>query len=100
MKFPTEKQLKSIREKLEKVEPSRLLPKNASKADRLKYELCEMFVVYLREHKMTQVALAKKLKVDPARVNEIVRYRIDLYTIDKLIDLAQALKIDFEVKVA
>ncbi len=100
MKFPSEKQLKSIRTKLEKVEPSRLLPKDASKSDRLKYELCEMFVIYLREHKMSQVALARKLKIDPARINEIVRYRIDLFTVDKLIDLAQALKIDFEVKVA
>jgi predicted XRE-type DNA-binding protein len=100
MKFPSEKELKAIRKKLEKSEPSRLLPKNASKSDRLKYELCEMFVVYLREHRMTQVALAKVLKVDPARVNEIVRYRIDLFTVDKLIDLAQSLKIDFEVKVA
>ena len=100
MKFPTEKQLKSIREKLEKVEPSRLLPKNASKSDRLKYELCEKFVIYLREHNMTQVSLARKLKVDPARINEIVKYRIDLYTVDKLLDLAQALNLDFEVKVA
>lgn len=24
----------------------------------------------------------KKLKVDPSRVNEIVKYRIDLYTVD------------------
>ena len=100
MKFPSEKQLKSIRAKLEKIEPSRLLPENASKSDRLKYELCEMFVIYLREQKMSQVALARKLKIDPARVNEIARYRIDLYTVDKLIDLAQALKIDFEVRVA
>lgn len=100
MKFPTERQLKSIRKKLEKVEPSRLLPKNASKSERLKYELCEKFVVYLREHNMTQVSLARKLKVDPSRINEIVKYRIDLYTVDKLLDLAQALNLGFEVKVA
>lgn len=38
MGFPTEKELKLIRSKLEKAEPSRMLPKNASKADQIKYE--------------------------------------------------------------
>lgn len=100
MGFPSEKELKAIRSKLEKAEPSRMLPKNASKADRLKYELCEKFVIYLTKHKITQVQLAKKLKVDPSRINEIVKYRIDLYTIDKLMDLAERLDLDFDVRVA
>lgn len=47
MGFPSEKELKSIRKKLEKAEPSYMLPKNASKADQLKYKLCEKFVIYL-----------------------------------------------------
>jgi predicted XRE-type DNA-binding protein len=98
--FPSEKELKSIRAKLAKVEPSRLLPKNASKADQVKYKLCEKFVIYLREHDLSQVQLAKKLKVDPSRINEIVKYRIDLYTVDKLMDLAEKLDLDFDVSVA
>jgi predicted XRE-type DNA-binding protein len=100
MGFPSEKELKSIRAKLEKAEPSRMLPKNASRADRLKYEICEKFVAYLLKHKMTQAQLARKLKVDPARINEIVKYRIDLYTVDKLLDLAERLDLDLNVKVA
>lgn len=100
MGFPSEKELKSIRAKLAKVEPSRLLPKNASKADQLKYKLCEKFVAYLLQHKMTQVQLAKKLKVDPSRINEIVKYRIDLFTVDKLLDLAEKLHLDVDVNVA
>ena len=100
MGFPSEKELKVIRAKLAKVEPSRLLPKNASKADQLKYKLCEKFVVYLMEHKISQLQLAKKLKVDPSRINEIVKYRIDLYTADKLLDLAERLDLDFDVDVA
>ncbi len=100
MRFPSERELKTIRKKLEKVEPSRTLPKNASKADELKYKLCEKFVCYLLDHKMTQIQLAKKLKIDPSRVNEIVKYRIDLYTIDKLMDLAEKLRLEFEVEVA
>ena len=100
MGFPSESELKKVRNKLEKVEPSRLLPKNASRVDRIKYKLCEKFVIYLQQNGMTQVALAKRLKVNPSRVNEIVKYRIDLYTIDKLIELAERVDIEFDVKVA
>ncbi|HWU43267.1 MAG TPA: XRE family transcriptional regulator [Bdellovibrio sp.] len=100
MGFPNEKELKKIRAKLSKVEPSRMLPKNASKADYVKYKLCEKFVIYLTESDMTQAQLAKKLKVDPSRINEIVKYRIDLYTVDKLMDLAERLDLDFDVDVA
>lgn len=100
MGFPTERELKSIRKKLEKAEPSRLLPKNASKADYIKYKLCEKFVIYLTEHEMSQAQLAKKLKVDPSRINEIVKYRIDLYTVDRLMDLAEHLNLDLHVEVA
>ena len=100
MGFPSENELNVVRAKLSKAEPSRTLPRNASKAERIKYKLCEKFVIYLLENKMTQVQLAKKLKVDPSRVNEIVKYRIDLYTVDKLMDLAERLDLDFEVEVA
>ena len=100
MGFPSERELKVIRKKLEKVEPSRLLPKNASKADHVKYKLCEKFVIYLTKKQITQVQLAKKLKIDPSRINEIVKYRIDLYTVDKLMALAEKLDLDFEVRVA
>lgn len=100
MGFPSEKALAKIRKKLEKVEPSRLLPKNASKADQVKFKLCEKFVTYLLDHKITQVQLSKKLKVDPSRINEIVKYRIDLFTVDKLMDLAEKLHLEFDVEVA
>lgn len=100
MGFPSEKELKKVRAKLAKAEPSRTLPENASKADHVKYKLCEKFVVYLMKHDMTQVQLARKLKVDPSRINEIVKYRIDIFTVDKLMELAERLDLDFEVEVA
>jgi len=100
MGFPTEKELKAIRSKLSRAEPSRCFPHNASKADHLKYKLCEKFVIYLMELKISQVQLAKKLKVDPSRINKIVKYRIDLYTVDKLMNLAERMNLDFEVEVA
>jgi predicted XRE-type DNA-binding protein len=100
MTFPNEKELKKIREKLEKVEPSRLLPRNASKADKLKYARCQKFVVYLLEHEISQAELARNLNMDTARLNEIVKYKIDLFTVDKLIEFAQRLDPNLEINVA
>jgi predicted XRE-type DNA-binding protein len=98
--FPTEKELKAVRRKLETAEPARVLPKSASKADRLKYELCKCFVAYLLRSGESQAELARKLKVDPSRVNEIVKYRIELYTVDKLLDLSERLNLNIEIQVA
>jgi len=49
---------------------------------------------------MTQAKLATRLMVDPSRINEIVKYRIDLFTVDKLMDLAERLDLDLDIRVA
>ena len=100
MTFPSEKELERIREKLDKADPSYLLPENATKAEKLKYELCKKFVVYIRKNKVTQIELSKQLNIDPARLNEIVKYKINLFTVDKLIEFAQRLDPNLEIKVA
>lgn len=100
MGFPNEKELKKIRGQMSLVEPSRMLSKNASKADQLKYKLCEKFVIYLLKNGISQAQLARQLNVDPSRINEIVKYRIDLFTVDKLLDLAEQLELEIEVDVA
>ena len=91
MGFPDKKELERVRRKLEKIDPVRLLPASASKAEKLKFELCRQFVVFLREHGMSQLVLAKQLGIEPARLNEIVKYRIDLFTVDRLLDYVERL---------
>ncbi len=100
MTFPSEEKLKKIRKDLEKAEPSYLLPEDATKADILKYALCQKFVVHIQENKISQVDLAKKLNMDTARLNEILKYRINLFTVDKLIEFTQRLDPNLEIKVA
>jgi predicted XRE-type DNA-binding protein len=99
MGMPPKKVLDEMRKKLEKAEPSRLLPPNASKADCLKYELCKLFVVHLNREKISQKALAEKLGIEPARLNEIVKYRIDLFTVDRLLGYAELLELDLDINV-
>lgn len=74
MGMPPKKELERVRKKLEKVEPTHGLPPNASKSDKLKYELCKMFVIHLNREKISQKDLAEKLGMEPARLNEIVKY--------------------------
>jgi len=100
MTFPNEEKLKKIRERLDKASPSYLLPENATKADILKYALCQKFVAYIQKNKITQAELAKQLKMDTARLNEIVKYRINLFSVDKLIEFAQRPDPNLEIKVA
>jgi len=100
MGFPSKDKVKKMRELLENVEPSRTLPKNAPPLDRLKYKMCERFSLYILEEKISQVELARRIGVDPSRINEIVKYKIDLFTLDKLVDYASRLDIDVHLDVA
>ena len=100
MKFPREEELQEIIEIMEKTEPSRSLPPNASTVEKIKYKLCEKFVRYFLKNEISQAELARQINIDPSRINEIVKYRIDLFTIDKLINLAEKLDLDIKIKVA
>lgn len=100
MSFPSASELARIRKKLEKIEPTKLLSKSASKADHLKFDLCKEFVIYLRENNLTQLELAKELDVDPARISEIVKYKIDLFTADRLIGFLEKLNPKIKINIA
>lgn len=100
MSFPSKKELERVKKKLKNVEPTQVLSSSASVADQLKFALCKEFVVYLRTHKMTQLELAQELGVDPARISEIVKYKINLFTADRLLELLEQLNPKIKVTVA
>ena len=84
-KFPSEKELKEVRDVLEKAPASRMLSPNAGPVERLKFSLCEQFVSYLLEHKVTQRELAEKIGIDESLMSKIVHYNFDDFTIDRLV---------------
>jgi predicted XRE-type DNA-binding protein len=101
MSFPSNKEIQEILKELESVEPTFILDrKNASAVDKIKYDLCREFVIYMISNNMSQVDLADKLGVDKARVNKIVKYRIEVFTIDKLLSLLNIIKPSSELKVS
>lgn len=87
MKFPTDKEIKRVLALLENEPGSRLLPKNASKSDVLKYEMCKKFVIYKNKKKLLQKDLAKELAVDSALVSKILNYHVDEFTVERLFNL-------------
>ena len=97
--FPSEKEIKEMREKLSKGPASRPLPKNASAVDKIKYQICREFVVFKNSHKITQKALAQKIKVDEALISKILHYNIDEFTIDRLIKFLSVLYPKAHVKI-
>ncbi len=100
-KFPSEKELKEARAALAKAPGSRMLPPNASSVERLKFSLCEKFVSYLLDHKLTQRELAEKIGIDESLMSKIVHYNFDDFTIDRLVKYLSALfpKADLEILV-
>jgi predicted XRE-type DNA-binding protein len=51
-------------------------------------------------NKISQVELAERLDIDKARVNKIIKYRIEVFTIDKLLSLLNIIKPSSELKVS
>lgn len=100
MAFPNKKELERVRRKLEKVEPTYALPENANQVQKLKYLLCREIVGYLLFKNFTQIELAERLNIDPARISEIVKYKIHLFTVDKLLSLVEKLNPSIKITVA
>jgi predicted XRE-type DNA-binding protein len=97
--YPSSKKLRDMDEKLKNIEGSFALPKDATYVGRLKFDLCKRIIAFVRTHRITQVELAGKLGIDPARVSEITNYKIDKFTIDTLLTYNRSLDPSLEMKI-
>ncbi|MGK5088518.1 XRE family transcriptional regulator [Bdellovibrionota bacterium FG-2] len=91
--FPTPKRLGEVAKRLSdpSVLGSSLLPKDASELDRTKYKACELIIKYRHKSGLKQKALAEHLGIDEARMSEILHYKIESFTLDRLVGYAQVL---------
>jgi predicted XRE-type DNA-binding protein len=101
-KFPSKKQLDEARKKLDSGPASRLLPKDASSVDKVKYKICEKFVIYKNTKNITQKALAEKIGIDEALMSKILHYNFDEFTVDRLLKFLNVLypNVEIDLKVA
>ena len=82
-KFPSDKLLEEVQKKLDKLPGSRPLPSDADPVEKLKYKLCEKFVLFKNENShLSQVQFANELEIDVALMSKILNYHIDEFTID------------------
>jgi predicted XRE-type DNA-binding protein len=93
-KFPDEATLKRVRDKLS--DPNYTggnvaLPAKASETDRAKYQICQLIARYQREHALLQKEIAAQIGVDESRISDILRGKIESFTLDRLIGYAEKL---------
>jgi predicted XRE-type DNA-binding protein len=85
--FPSEKELERVRKKLSdpSVIGSSVLPPDASPVERAKFKACEMIIQYRKEHDHKQKELAEMLQIDEARMSEILHYKVEKFTLERLV---------------
>jgi len=86
MSYPDEKTFKKIRDLAEGLDADFVLGENPSSTDKIKYQLCQIFVEYVMDNEIKQTELAKKLDIPQPRINEVLKCKIHLFTIDRLIE--------------
>jgi predicted XRE-type DNA-binding protein len=99
IKFPSEEELKKMRDLLSKGPASKPLPKNAGPVDKTKHQICREFVVYINTKKMTQKALAEKIGIDVALMSKILHYNVEEFTIDRLMKFLNMLYPHIEITI-
>lgn len=100
--FPDEKTLKRIRNQLSDPDyegGNLALPASASEVDRAKYQICQLIAKYQREHGLMQKEIAEQLGVDDSRISDILRGKIESFTLDRLIDYGKKLHPGLQVKI-
>lgn len=100
--FPNAKVLARIRERLSdpKYQGGNVdLPEAASEVDRAKYQLCQLIARYQREHNLLQKDIARQIGVDESRISDILRGKIEGFTLDRLISYAKRLHPGLRVQV-
>lgn len=100
MRYPDKKQIAEILNTISEDDFVEILPQDASSVDKVKYQLCKKFVTYLQDQNISQAELARKLNVDRSRVNWIVKYKLEHFTIDRLYELLGKLNLNVELKVS
>lgn len=91
--WPTESVMAEIRDRLsaDTVEGSRVIGPDSPLVDRIKQNLCSKIVEYKIRNKLTQKQLAKLLDVDEPEMSRILHYKIQRYTIDRLVGYVELL---------
>ena len=74
--------------------------KAESKNLKLRSQLMIQIEKYINEHDLTQAKAAEILGIDQPRLSKLLKGRIDLFTIDRLIEILSNINIRVTLKIA
>src|SRR4051812_23589262 len=74
-------------------EGSLILGEDATILEKIKYELCRSIVRYKREKKLELSKIADKLGLEEKSTYRLLRYHLEGFTLDSLIDYVEKLHI-------
>src|SRR6185369_17325048 len=78
---------------------SKVLSKNATVLEKIKYELCQSIVRYKRENQLELKKISRLLKLDELTANKLLHYYIENFALDSLISYVEKLSIPCQVKI-
>ncbi|CAG8455749.1 26228_t:CDS:2, partial [Gigaspora margarita] len=67
------------------------LPENPTPLEQAKYDICQKVIRYKRNNKLTTEELAKKIQLTKPETEDILYYRIDYFTLDRLMEYTNKL---------
>ncbi len=100
MAFPSEKELKKMRKKLDRAQGFLMLSPDADELAKFRFKICQELLKYSQKEKLNTVQMAKLLGIPKSDMSRIFNHRIDRFSTDKLVRLFAKIKPDFQLKVA
>ena len=100
--FPSEAELKEIREKVSNPNypyRNKILPLNASGEEKFKYQICQAILVYQQENNLPVEEVAKKMEIPLNKTYDILLGRIKGFKLKELANYLERLHVPFEVVV-
>lgn len=97
--WPSKEELEQVNNRLSKSIASKPLPKDASNVDRIRYRLCEKFIVYKNSQKISQKVLAGKIGITESVMSKILHYHFEEFTIDTLLNYLSEIYPGIDLKV-
>jgi predicted XRE-type DNA-binding protein len=85
------KVLEKVEKKAKKGEIPKLLPKNVSFDDRMKFSLCKLFVRFVLKSGKKAAKLSELIQVPKTRLSDILNYKTESYSVDRLLSFANKL---------
>ena len=74
------------------------LPRNATAAEKTKYEICEKILGYQEDNNLSDETMARKIHLTIAETEDILFCRISKFTLDYLMNVASKLFLPDEIK--